>query len=512
MQPKDIVFVGAGVATALTVIELIEQLRRESVAQGANIPTLVVVEKNAELWKGIPYGHRSSPNALVITPIADFIYERDRQEFYAYLQNEQDTWVPDHRARGGAIADKWLTDNLPKIDQGEWDKVYTPRYLFGNYIAAKTETMLKSAVADGLLKFEAYQAAATDITPLPDGTNLLTLELPNKAETDLLCRKLVLSVGSAPVKTLAHGDVGGLYIHDIYEPSATGHMKALEHLFCNSGDPAHNRLLIVGSNASSIELLYHIAGNPLLRQALAKTVIISPSGALPLHTSTQKLTEYPMPALQALRERGGYEIVELSKAALADMQPALANGANMDYVGTIVSTTLQLMDVLDDQQKREFYAIHAIKMRDMFRRAGPEYKGAALMLTEAGRLEIVKGRFVAVAKGDHGMTLTYTDADGLEKTYPEPFQVLVNCTGSQNLDVSESPLINHIVNKGLCAMNLSGKGIDAGEDFLAAPGIYIMGPLLGGNMNKLIHFWQLENVSRLSYLAPYLAKELLKAE
>ena len=36
-----------------------------------------------------------------------------------------------------------------------------------------------------------------------------------------------------------------------------------------------------------------------------------------------------------------------------------------------------------------------------------------------------------------------------------------------------------------------------------------MGPLLAGNVNKRIHFWQLENASRLTYLAPFLAKELV---
>jgi hypothetical protein len=50
------------------------------------------------------------------------------------------------------------------------------------------------------------------------------------------------------------------------------------------------------------------------------------------------------------------------------------------------------------------------------------------------------------------------------------------------------------------------------EKFEAAPNMYIMGPLLGGNVNKLIHFWQLENAGRLTYLAPYLANELLKKE
>ena len=58
-------------------------------------------------------------------------------------------------------------------------------------------------------------------------------------------------------------------------------------------------------------------------------------------------------------------------------------------------------------------------------------------------------------------------------------------------------------------MNLSGKGFEVNEKFEAAPNLFVMGPLLGGNVNKLIHFWQLENASRLTYLAPYLAKELL---
>jgi hypothetical protein len=39
-----------------------------------------------------------------------------------------------------------------------------------------------------------------------------------------------------------------------------------------------------------------------------------------------------------------------------------------------------------------------------------------------------------------------------------------------------------------------------------------MGPLPGGNVNELIHFWQLENAARLTYHALYLAEELLKKE
>jgi len=57
-------------------------------------------------------------------------------------------------------------------------------------------------------------------------------------------------------------------------------------------------------------------------------------------------------------------------------------------------------------------------------------------------------------------------------------------------------------------VNLSGKGFYVNEKFEAAPNLYVMGPLLGGNKNERIHFWHLENASRIMYLAPYLAEEL----
>jgi len=47
------------------------------------------------------------------------------------------------------------------------------------------------------------------------------------------------------------------------------------------------------------------------------------------------------------------------------------------------------------------------------------------------------------------------------------------------------------------------------EYFEAAPNLYVIGPLLGGNKNERIHFWHLENASRIMYLAPYLAECLV---
>jgi len=108
--------------------------------------------------------------------------------------------------------------------------------------------------------------------------------------------------------------------------------------------------------------------------------------------------------------------------------------------------------------------------------------------------------------------LNYTDPDtGVQKKYAIPFKVVINCTGADDLDKSTSRLIYNLVHNGIAKVNLSGKGFYVNEKFEAAPNLYIMGPLLGGNMNERIHFWHLENASRLMYLAPFLAECLLQA-
>jgi uncharacterized NAD(P)/FAD-binding protein YdhS len=146
----------------------------------------------------------------------------------------------------------------------------------------------------------------------------------------------------------------------------------------------------------------------------------------------------------------------------------------------------------------------------MFRRAGPEYRNAAQLLIDFQKVIMVKGIFLNICSSEKGFFLNYVDVEtAQQRTYPVDFKAIINCSGSADLDRSSSRLLFNLVNKNICQMNLSRKGFEVNEKFEAAPNIYIMGPLLGGNVNKLIHFWQLENAARLTYLAPYLAKELL---
>lgn len=511
MDPIDIVFIGSGIATSLSVIEVLTRIQNNPAPPAAPI-TIAVIERHQQFWRGIPYGSRSSVNALTITSVLDFVNETERPAFFHWLSSTRPEWTANYREQGGEIANRWLEKNLPLIDQQAWDTVYIPRFLFGNYTAQKLTRLQQIVEQKQLAQIRLIQAEAIDLQPGQNGVYQVTYQQPNNTTDILLARKCVLSTGSAPVSTMC--ELSGsqtLYINDLYAPSAAANIQSVEKTLKYTDNASERNVLIIGSNASSIEWLYLLEGMPAMRRLVNKTVVISTSGLLPYPISTEVLAEHPIPHLDALIAAGAYEIKTLTDAAALDIGLAMHNGANMDYVATIITKTLKLLEPLGEEAKKAFYAIHAIRLRDSFRRSGPEYRGAAQLLLDEQAVTMLKGRFLSASPTGDTAQVTYTDADGQPHTYPLKFKVIINCTGSDNLDRTSSRLLHGLVHNGICQVNLSGKGFLVNERFEAAPNLYVMGPLLGGNVNRLIHFWQLENASRLTYLAPYLAEELLKS-
>ena len=509
MDTIDVSFVGSGIAATLTLIEIFDKLLKSPPA--AHKLTIAIIEKYPEFWKGIPYGKRSSVNALTITTVHDFIYENERPVFFEWLKANKNDWATYYREHGGATAARWLENNLPLIENNAWETVYIPRFIFGNYLQEKLLTLLKDAEEKQLATIKLIHAEAIDIKVLDNDLHEIILEHPDMSLSTVISRKVVIAAGSAPVRKMyAATDRNVLYINDIYDPSVENNLKKLHAALNQTEDPANRNILVIGSNASSIELLYLLEGMPELRKMINKTVIISSSGALPLHISTEKLPEHPIPNLDKVKAVGNYTIETLVDAAAMDLKYALQNGANMDYVATIISNTLVLMESLDETAKKAFFAIHGIRLRDMFRRSGPEYKNCSQLLIDLEEVIILKGRFLNTQLAQNGVLLNYKHATGTrEMVYSLSFKAIINCSGSDNLNNCDSRLLYNLTNKNICKMNLSGKGFEVNEKFEAASNIYVIGPLLGGNMNKLIHFWQLENASRLTSLAPLLADELL---
>jgi uncharacterized NAD(P)/FAD-binding protein YdhS len=509
MDIADISLIGSGFASTVALTELLNGLITNPHPPKKLFVT--VIEKYPEFWKGIPYGMRSSVNTLTINSVFDFIYEPERPLFFEWLKSDKNDWISYYREHGGTTAFTWLKNNLPLIENEEWENIYVPRFLFGNYQSHKLRGLLKKAEEKQLVEIKLVEAEAIDINVMAGGLHEIILEHSDHKLSKILTRRVVVATGSAPVEKMS-GMTGDkiIYVNDIYEPSVSENLNTVYRKL-NASGAGEGNILIIGSNASCIELVYLIQGNTEFRERIDKIVIISTSGSLAFNTSTEILRDHPTPNLDKLKASDDYTIEKLMEAAALDIKLAVQNGANMDYVATIIRQTIAFLEVLGEDAKKLFYAIYAIRLRNMFRRAGPEYRNAAQILIDIQKLIIIKGSYLNIYPEEDGVFLNYLDIEtDQERTCPVNFKAVFNCSGSADLDSSSSRLLYNLVNKNICRMNLSRKGFEVNEKFEAAPNIYVFGPLLGGNMNKLIHFWQLENAARLSYLAPYLAKELLK--
>ncbi len=512
MSIVDIAFIGSGAATTTTLIELFDKLINGPLS--GIMLNITVIDKYPEFWKGIPYGARSSVNSLTITPVSDFVSTgKERELFFKWLKINLDDLFNYYSLNGGMAAEGWLADNSAALKNEEWDKVYIPRFIWGIYMQNKLLTLLKTAEEKQLVQVTLIQAEAIDVEKLTGGLFNVRLEHPDKKQTTITVKKLVVAIGSAPVKTyeMPGADKPYTYINDLYAPLLDDNIKALRTTLAATENAAERNVLLIGSNASSIELLYLLNNRPDVTQQANKIVSISRAGCMPYHISDTRLEHYPTLHLDAIKTSGNYNIHTLVKAAKKDIEQAIQNHVvRVPYVDRIIGYTIELMQVLGEEAKKIFFGTYGMQLTRLIRRSGPAYKNASEALLQTQQLLLVKGEFAGITQQDNTGLLNYIDpVTGQQQTYNLPFRVIINCTGADDLENSSSRLIYNLVNKHICRVNLSGKGFEVNDRFEAASNLYVIGPLLGGNMNKRIYFWHIENLARLLYLSPYLADCLL---
>jgi len=510
MEPVDIVIAGSGIACTTTVIELFRKLIA-GIANQRKI-SITVIEKHQEFWLGIPYGSRSSVNALTITSIFDFFTaEKERELFFDWFRINKNELLTDYVINGGITAEQWLQRNAPAIQNEDWKSVYLPRFIFGVYLNGVLSNLLRTVEEKQLVQLTLINVEVINAQPLKNGAYEVTFEKPDNTQSKLIAAKLVIAIGSAPVRDIEgafSNNDSVVYINNLYEPHVDNNIKKLADALASTKNINDRNVLIIGSNASSIELLYLLAGLPNVISLINKLVIISKSGLLPYHILDKKLEHYPSENLDRLKELGNYTIETLIEAAMQDIKYAVKDGVIVPHIDKVIGFTIELLQSLDEDAKKQFLGIYGMQLSNLFRRSGADYKGGETVLHETGKLIMLKGTFLNIES--EGL-LNYVDPEtNQQKKYDLPFKVAINCTGANDLDQSSSRLIYNLVHNNIARVNLSGKGFYVNEKFEAAPNLYIMGPLLGGNMNDRIHFWHLENASRLMFLAPFLADCLLE--
>ncbi|HEY0246564.1 MAG TPA: FAD/NAD(P)-binding protein [Mucilaginibacter sp.] len=510
MSIADIAVIGSGAAATTTLIELFNKLiEGQTITEKLRI---MVIDKYPEFWKGIPYGMRSSINSLTITNTADFVsVEQERKIFHEWLKANHDEWTRYYQLNGGVAASVWLANNLPLIEKDKWNEVYLPRFVFGWYMQNRLLTLLGQVEEKQLASITLIQAEAIAVKLNTDAVYEVTLEDGDKKTTYIKAQKIVIAIGSAPIKSNDDENSGlYAYINDLYAPTLDENLRTIKNDLHRTPANHNKNVLIIGSNASCIELLYILNHRPDILKDIHNITVISRTGKMPYYLSEAELEHYPCSNLDQLKQDGNYNVHTLVEATKKDISNAVQYTVIVvPYLNRIIGYTIELLQILDEGSKAIFFSIYGPQLTKLIRRSGPAYKSASDNLIALQKLSMLKGDFLNMEQGLNGGILNYINADYIQQKYPVAFKAVINCSGSGRLQNSASRLIGNLINQNGCGLTMSGEGIIVNEKFEAAPNLYVIGPLLAGNMNKIIHFWHLENVSRLIYLAPYLAEQLI---
>jgi len=510
----DLVFVGSGLSCSYTLRHFLHLLKQ---APQNRTLKLLFLEKDEQFWTGVAYGNRSGYNSHIITALRHFIPAEEKKEFTDWLQKNSNWVFDDFKRKNGPASASWLNKNESRINNQEWDDVYLPRYIFGLFLKEKVASALQEATSGNLVTFELVTA---NVSAIEKHEGYYTIEAfeSNYVKTEFRAWKVVLGIGSPPVRPSFNNlNAGPLPVHsieDMYEPSMVSNIQSIETFLQRISIAGRKNILIIGSNASALEVICSLADSLNLRDDLDKIYVISTSGVFPNRINEKShLSAYYPVNLSELKNNTDCTPAAIYEAIKLDIGEATSSGIDIDETYHPISNLLiDLVKSLDVVKKRQFVTRYGFEIGKLQRRAGADYLNVADKLIADGRLKLIKGKFVNCVQGEDGVKLRFYDSGMSFQTLDVPFSVLINCSGFTSLKETQSALINQLVNSQICKINSSDKGIVVNERFEANDNLFVMGPLLAGNIigDKMV--WHVESCNRIFGLSQCLAPYLLNSD
>lgn len=513
MKAYDIAFVGSGIACSMTLCQLAERLTKRPTRN--KLLRICVIEKEGENWNGLPYGRRSTIGALAFQKLQEFLDEPERGKYIEWLVANAEFWLTTLRERGTPGADKWISDNQAFIEQNRWEELYLPRFLFGLYVSDCTARAVQELSNRGVANLTVIHGEAIEASRAPGGPFTIVVEGVGGARTNVHAVRVVLAIGSPPQRSIHNcgdGQNGFAHIDDLYSPSEDTNIRRIEETLAHLQDKNMANILIVGSNASALEVLYLITYRPHIRNLIKSVVVLSRSGKLPYKICEDRVS-FELTALQAVCESSRISAADVMAAIRSDVRRAEEMKLNVADLRDAVSAAVsQAVSMLDSSEHEKFVCEHGFHYSGLMRRAGRDTRNAADELASAGILATVRGEFRRLdplPSGTGPKVATYAvEGCQSEIRYPVAFSITINCGGFEELDCCSSRLINSVVTNRLCRVNSTRRGFFVNERLEASEECYVIGPLLGGNFNATCRYWHVESASRISGLAMLLAESL----
>jgi uncharacterized NAD(P)/FAD-binding protein YdhS len=514
-QHFDLTFVGAGLSCCCTTIHFIDlayESKRKSKVK------LLIIEKTHEFWTGIPYGIRSGYDSLIITSLKEFLPENELALFVNWLRENFYKVVNDDMAhKGTRILDEWLLNNKKQLRDNLWENLFIPRYIFGVYLKNRVMNLLEIARKDGIIEYQLLTADVIDIEK-NDGSYHITTKTDFKIESLFSSTKVILSIGTPPKPRLNttfnnKANEAVCLIEDIYEPNLSENISQIRKALRNSDKSHQNNILILGSNASALEILYNLKDEITSENLINQFYILSPDGAFPNKIKeTTSVKNYIPVNLTYLKNATSYTSEQILEAVRKDTEDAHEEKIDIsDIYHPMSNLVIDLLNKLNLDEQRKFVFRDGVEIGKFQRRAGAEYLEVVSALISQGKISSIKGKFSRqIFVEPDSFYFEYMDKLTEEiKTFAHPIKIVINCIGFQNLSNSSSCLIKRLIERNICLPNGSERGFEVNENFEANDNFYIMGPLLAGNINQRLRVWHAESCPRIFHLSRQLAEVLM---
>ena len=509
----DLVFVGAGASTAYVLLALLAQLEQEPPSAPIRI---AVVEREDDPFSGIAYGGRAARASLLITALRDFLPDDERALFVSWLMANKDWVFDEFLASAGPLARRWWAQHRAEIARGEFESLYLPRYIFGRYLMQRTRDAISAAVIAGVATVQIFQdtvlamdAGDVDAGDVDSGHGSYGLTCAGGV---LRGRHLVLATGSAPVspRLPQQATPSAVLVDNPFD----GMSDALERIQQALEVVARRRaphVLFVGANAGTMDMLFQV--NDLATTAVEDTAftIMSPRGRLPERIDDRcPARPFAAERLTALHGAGGVAAEAVYRAALEDIARGREVGLSVgDTLGPVSHALGTVVRRLSPEEALAFAGRWGVELGRHQRRAGWEYCDVVEELIEGSRLRLVAGSFVEVLPGDDGVTVHYR-TDGVLRDLERPADVVINCGGPGKLLADATSLPARLIDQGICRPTRYGGGIAVEASLEAAPRLYVMGPLLAGNLVDGVPVWHMEHCGRISGFGRALGTDLAR--
>lgn len=505
VAPADVVIVGAGISGTSALLRLLEAHREGRCGASPQL-RVIVLERSADVYAGLPYGSRSGSSSLIVTPLREFLPDDVLPGFLDWLRQHQDRILADSDSLG--ISGSWVGEHADEIRAGRWEDLFIPRRLFGLF--------LRELVADELARtpdaeVEVVTGEAADLRA--DGSDWRLGVRSPAGDLTLSAGTVILSLGSPPKQSLTHTSLPvpvGRFVEDT-------HATSIDELLTDLG--AHLRslepgmspdVLLVGANADALELLHAAHRADIPKAWDRRVMIVAPHGTPDAWTvrpphgiayRSQHLATLAATTADAdLTASGIYAAIE------RDVEDAIAHGfSEQDTVADLKHITGDLLDRLPHAEQQSFVDAFGNLINRFSRPTGGDYQRVASTLLEDGRISIVRGAFRRAVDGPTGWTVTVGSDTG-ERELDGTFGVVVNCAGFQDIDDTTDPFLRAVLDDGVVRSTPSRRGILVDATYQAAPGVFVVGPLLAGNLNDHLRVWHLESCRRIMSMSEDIAR------